>query len=50
MIVNNLIDEYDYDDESDAATNQNDHNDKYVIDEIVILCFVDFFNHAPLYK
>ena len=50
MIVNNLFDEYDYDDESDAATNENDHNDENVIYMIVIPYFVDFFNHAPLNK
>ena len=49
MIVNKLIDEHDYDNESKFATNGDDHNDEYVIDKIVILCFVDFFNHAPLY-
>ena len=45
-----LVDEYDYDDESKDATNENDHNDEYVIDEIVILYFVDFFNNTPLNK
>ena len=42
VIVNNLIDEYDYDDESNAATNENDHNDENVIYMIVILCSCRF--------
>ena len=42
MIVNNLFDGHDYDDESDAATNENDHNDENVIDKIVISCFCRF--------
>ena len=41
-------DEYDYNDESEDATNENDLNDNNVIDMIVISIFVDFFNPAPL--
>ena len=37
-------DEYDYDDESEDATNETDLNDNNVIDMIVISIFIDFFN------
>ena len=42
VIVNNLIDEYDYDDGSKVATNENDPNNDYVIYKIVISCFCRF--------
>ena len=42
QVIVNLIDEYDYDDESNAATNENDHNDENVIYMVVILCSCRF--------
>ena len=42
MIANNLIDEYDYEDESEVANNENDSNNDCVIDKIVILCSCRF--------
>ena len=42
QVIVNLIDEYDYDDESNTATNENDHNDENVIYMVVILCSCRF--------
>ena len=42
MIANNSIDEYDYDDGSKVATNENDPNNDNVVYKIVISCFCRF--------